>query len=94
VGNGKTGVRFEIQKVGNLKLTGLKAVIEGRNSADFTVKNLSRSSLAPGRSALLEISFAPKNKGRRVASLHIMSNDADEDPFDIQLSGTGLNLQN
>ncbi len=92
VGDGEKVVRFEIQNVGNLKLTGLNALIEGRNSGDFTVRNLSRSALAPGKSAILEISYAPRHKGRRVARLHVMSNDADENPFDIEISGTGLEL--
>lgn len=34
--------------------------------------------------------FAPNNLGTRTATVHIASNDADENPFDFTITGTGL----
>lgn len=81
-----------IRNVGARKLTGLHAKISGGNSSDFIVKSLGKSSLAPGKAAVLEISFKAKEKGKRVSQLRIVSSDADEDPFEIEVSGKGLQL--
>jgi hypothetical protein len=35
------------------------------------------------------VTFKPKAKGNRNAAIHIRSNDADENPFDIKLTGLG-----
>jgi hypothetical protein len=35
------------------------------------------------------VTFKPTAKGARIAAIHIKSNDADENPFDIDLAGQG-----
>ncbi|MES2660262.1 MAG: leucine-rich repeat protein [Verrucomicrobiota bacterium] len=94
VGVGSTTKSFTIRNVGPRKLTGLSARTIGANSSDFTVKMLTKSSLAPGKTAKVEILFMPKEKGKRVTQLQIRSSDANENPFDIELSGSGLKLVN
>lgn len=83
---------FIILNAGSRNLTKLSARIKGGNFSDFTVKILSKSQLAQGKSAILEIAFKPKAKGKRVSTLQIFSNDKDETPFEIQLSGIGLQV--
>jgi BspA type Leucine rich repeat region (6 copies) len=84
--------RFTIRNVGPRKLTGLYARITDGNSSDFIVKSLANSSLAPGKTTILEIMFLPRKSGKRVTELRIMSSDKDENPFVIDLVGTGLLL--
>ncbi len=91
---GKAGSvhRFTLFNAGPRKLTGLHAKITGGNSSDFIVKTLPKSSLNAGKTTILEIKFQPRNTGKRVSELWIMSTDKDEDPFVIDLVGTGLQL--
>ena len=38
------------------------------------------------------VRFAPTRTGTNTATLHLASNDEDENPFDIQLSGLSLSF--
>lgn len=51
--------------------------------------NLSAVTLSPGESATLSILFAPEEAGTYNASLIIPSNDPDQNPLSISLSGQG-----
>ena len=62
------------------------------NSGDFRVYDLGTTSLAPGASITFAVAFTPSAIGARTAAIHIDSNDADENPFDITLTGTGGNI--
>lgn len=85
-------VRFKIKNVGSdtLRLTGTpKAVISGTNAAEFTVLNTLPAKIKAGDSAWLYIRFAPKGVGTRTASVSIANNDANENPYNWNLEGTG-----
>lgn len=43
-----------------------------------------------GGSTTFTVRFAPTTAGAKTAALHIASNDSDENPFDINLTGKGL----
>ncbi len=92
VGGKSEAKRFVIRNVGVRKLTGLHAIVKGGDSSDFRVKMLTKNSLAPGQTAFLDILFQPRERGKRYSQLQIMSSDANEDPFEIDLSGLGLLL--
>ena len=81
---------FTIKNTGTANLTGLATTKDGPNTADFIVGSVGATTLAPGSSTTFTITFAPTAFGTRTAAIHIVSNDADENPFDINLSGTGL----
>ena len=81
---------FTIRNVGNRKLKGLSARINGDDSQDFLIRIPMRNSLAPGNSTTIELVFKPKKAGKRQSTLQLMSSDADENPFEIHLSGIGL----
>jgi hypothetical protein len=87
---GKTGTdkTFTLKNTGSANLTGLVITKDGTNAADFTVSALPVSSLAAGASTTFKVTYKPAAKGTRVAAIHIGSNDADENPFDINLAGT------
>jgi len=43
----------------------------------------------PSGSTTLTVRFQPTGTGLRTATLHIAGNDADENPYDVFLAGTG-----
>lgn len=88
---GKTNTKtFTIKNTGNAKLTGLKIKKDGADPKAFIVGDLNKTTLAAGESTTLKVTFKPTGKGSRHAAIHIKSNDADESPFDIKLSGEAV----
>ena len=80
---------FTIKNTGTAKLTGLAIKRQGKHKSDFIVGKLGKTSLAPGASTTFKASFKPSAKGTRKAEIQISSNDANENPFDIPVSGEG-----
>ena len=85
-------------KVVTVKNTGLDQLqisgldFTGSHAIDFSASGLSLpASIAPGGSATFTVAFNPSVAGSRNASLQIVNDDADENPFDLVLSGTGSN---
>lgn len=95
VGMSGAAKTFTIVNKGTAKLTGLKITKTGTNQGNFIVSALGQTSLAiagsaTGTSTTFQVTFKPISKGTKEdAFIHIASNDADENPFDIQLSGEG-----
>ena len=85
-GNGKT---FTILNKGGTKLTGLAITKGGTQKGDFIVSQPAKTSLAPKASTTFKVSFKPSGRGTRSAVLHIKSNDPDENPFDVKVTGAG-----
>ena len=81
---------FTIRNVGDGLLTGLSLGVDGTHSADFVAENLSSTTIVPGGTATFTVTFTPSGAGTRTAAVHVSSNDADENPFDISLTGLGL----
>lgn len=79
---------FTVKSVGTGVLKNFSFSISG--SSAFTLKTPTITSLRPGASVNLIVSFKPTSKGKQSATLLIASNDANESPFDIRLSGTGI----
>jgi len=80
---------FTIINSGTAKLTGLKITRSGRDMKDFVISTLSKTQLGPGGRISFRVEFKPTARGTRNATIHIRSNDADENPFDIQVTGAG-----
>ncbi len=89
VGNAASKV-FTIRNTGGQQLTGLVVSKNGANSGEFTVGPLGSTSLATGASTTFEVTFTPAASGPRFAAIHIASNDPDQNPFDINLTNTGM----
>lgn len=81
---------FTIKNTGKANLTGLSLKKDGPDKSEFTLTNLSKKTLSPGKSTTFKVIFKPVAKGSRIAGIHIVSNDKDENPFDIKLSGSGI----
>ena len=84
---------FVIKNNGTANLTGMKVTKAGKNPKDFIVTPVSRSSITPGTATSIRVRFSPKAVGTRTAVIRISSNDADENPFIINLTGRGVALK-
>ena len=94
VGSSSGAQTFTIRNVGGADLVGLSVTKSGANAADFAIDTSSMiTALPPGGSTTFSVTFVPGTLGNRSGSLQIISNDADENPFDIALSGTGTGIQ-
>ncbi|MBI9102228.1 MAG: choice-of-anchor D domain-containing protein [Spirochaetales bacterium] len=80
---------FQIKNSGSANL-----VISGINITNATNYSFSDSStsanIAPGDSIYKTITFSPTSTGTLDASLSVFSNDADENPFILKLTGIGV----
>ena len=80
---------FTIRNSGTGSLTGIAIIKDGANAADFAMVTVPAATIAAGSSATFVVKFSPSATGSRSAAIHIANNDANENPFDITLTGTG-----
>ncbi|MCB1237851.1 MAG: choice-of-anchor D domain-containing protein [Verrucomicrobiae bacterium] len=91
VDSGSDGMlAFTIRNTGTSPLTGLAVSIDGADAAQFAAGALGVTVIDPGESTTFDVTFHPNAGGPNEATLHISSNDPDENPFDIGLSGVGI----
>ena len=89
VSSGSTSPRtFTIRNTGLLDLTGLSVSIFGSYAAQYSKSNPLSNSLATGETTTFTVTFQPQGYGARPAVIHVLSSDADENPFEINLNGT------
>ncbi|MFV8378401.1 choice-of-anchor D domain-containing protein [Flavobacterium sp. LB3R33] len=81
---------FTIQNTGNAPLTIGAITISGTNASDFTVTTNPSASIAAGGSSTFSISFNPNTLGIKNASISIVNNDSNENPYDFSIQGTGI----
>jgi hypothetical protein len=75
---------------GDLNLTGTpRVVISGSAAADFTVTLQPSSPVAASGQTAFEVAFDPSAGGFRWAEISIANDDADENPFNFAIRGTG-----
>ncbi|MDZ4405030.1 LamG-like jellyroll fold domain-containing protein [Prosthecobacter sp.] len=79
---------FTIQNIGGADLTGLNVTKSGANASEYVLGSLGATTLVPGGSTTFTVTFMPTVVGTRIAAIQIASNDGDENPFDIALTGT------
>ncbi|MGB0429523.1 MAG: Ig-like domain-containing protein, partial [Bacteroidia bacterium] len=82
---------FTIENTGKATLTiSTPITITGTNSSEFSVGSITPStSISPNGTANISIEFDPTSAGAKTAAISIDNNDSDEDPYDINLEGTG-----
>lgn len=81
---------FTIQNTGTANLTVGAVQLSGAGAANFSVSVQPASTVAPARSATFTIAFAPKSAGVGVADVTISNNDANENPYNFRITGTGI----
>ncbi|MCW1925976.1 choice-of-anchor D domain-containing protein [Luteolibacter arcticus] len=85
----KTAV-ITIRNTGDDLLGNIGATIDGAGATDFSVvSSSSGTTLTPGGTQTLTITFTPTAQGTREAVLHITSNDSDEPAYTVELEGYG-----
>jgi serine protease AprX len=64
----------------------------GQHANDFTVQSdgCSFATVAPDGSCTVQVAFSPTSGGAKAADLSIPSNDPDQNPFLVPLSGTAI----
>jgi hypothetical protein len=87
IGSQDASRNFSVANLGTIDLTGLGTSLSGPHAGDFRIDFSTSGVIAPKGSAELVISLNPSAVGPRQATLKITSNDPDESPFEIQLSG-------
>ena len=95
VGTGTITRTFTIRNTGNadLTLSSMPIVaLSGNNAADFTVTVMPSSPVTGGNSVTFVVSFVPSAIGTRTAELSIVNNDADENPYNFAIQGTGTTI--
>jgi Abnormal spindle-like microcephaly-assoc'd, ASPM-SPD-2-Hydin len=90
IGKSSSSKTFTIKNTGTSSLTSLAIQKSGSDSKDFIVTAIGKKSVDPGESTTFKVTFKPSAKGTRKATIRIKSNDADENPFDINLTGMGV----
>ena len=86
----ETSLDFTIKNTGTANLTGLGITIDGVDAALFSLTASPTTPVTgPSGRTTLTVRFAPTSTGLKTAALHIVSNDSDENPFDITITGTG-----
>lgn len=80
---------FAIANTGKSDLTGIRVGVKGADAGDFIVSPGKIPNLPPGGTSRFRVTFRPTGISSRQAVLRIRSNDEDESPFDIRLSGRG-----
>ena len=80
---------FTIVNRGTARLTGLYISKKGGQKTSFEVTPPALTSLTPGESTAFKVRFKPTVKGTCNTAIHIQSNDSDESPFEIRISGSG-----
>jgi hypothetical protein len=81
---------FTITNIGTANLTNLGVTIVGANSAMFSVTTNPMVLVSPGGSTAFTVSFAPVSTGVKTAVLQIANNDINNNPFNIAITGTGI----
>jgi hypothetical protein len=81
---------FRARNSGNANLGNIVVSKSGADSSHFLLTAPTTDSLAPGASTTFSVSFAPTSSGSHTAQLSVVSNDTNNSPFIINLSGFGL----
>ena len=77
-----------VRNTGVVDLISISAAITGLDAGQFSLITLPPTTLAAGVSAPFTIRFSPTSLDSKTATLSITSNDPDESPFTLNLTGT------
>jgi endonuclease I len=84
-----TSTTFTVENQGTTNVLNISsATVTGTNAADFTVSSFP-STVAGLSTGSLVVDFTPSAAGTRNATLTIANDDADENPYTIELYGVG-----
>ncbi len=80
---------FTIENTGTTALTVGAITLSGANAGDFSVTSSPSASVPASNNTTFEITFDPSATGVRTATVSIVNNDSDENPYTFNIQGTG-----
>ncbi|MBN2009982.1 choice-of-anchor D domain-containing protein [candidate division KSB1 bacterium] len=91
VGSSSSSETFVISNAGTTNLEISAIALTGTNASEFTIMSGAGSvTLSPSETHDVVVQFHPNSQGVKSASVQITSNDTDENPLHITLTGTGV----
>jgi hypothetical protein len=92
VAKGGTKVKvFRIHNGGNANLTGVSASLVSGSDSSYTIVGTAPSAtVAPGGETFVSVQIAPTTLSTKTVTLRIASNDGDENPFEVNLTGLAI----
>ena len=81
---------YTIRNTGSVPLTGISAYLAVGDTGAYHIPAAPATSLAPGESSTFVVEFMPTDIGTKSVVLNIESNDSDENPFEINVTGAGV----
>jgi hypothetical protein len=88
--NANTSLTLRVRNTGSADLTlSLPLTIGGANANQFSITTPPTSPIAAGSFSDMVVRFLPTSTGAKTASITINSNDSNENPCTINLTGTG-----
>ncbi|CAM2817788.1 choice-of-anchor D domain-containing protein [Rariglobus hedericola] len=89
VASGSVTTTYTIQNQGTAALTINSVTLGGTHAADFAIITQPAASVAAGGSTTFSVRFDPSVAGTRTATVSFGNNDADENPYNFSVQGTG-----
>ena len=83
-------ITYTIYNTGIANLTLGAITIGGTNAGDFSLTTAPSTTVAPGSSTTFVITFIPSLLGVKNATISIVNNDSDENPYIFSIRGTAL----
>lgn len=80
---------FVITNLGTADLTLSSPVISGAAAADFALASVPSTVITAGGASSFQVTFDPSAEGVRNATISIGNNDADENPYDFNITAMG-----
>ncbi len=88
--NGMGSINFTVRNDGIATLNVSGTSLIGSDPTEFNIDSGGSFSLTQGQTQVVSVSFNPTSIGGKSASLRIASNDPNEDPLDVSLTGNGV----
>lgn len=82
-----------IQNTGGSDLTTGAITISGTDMADFAITNYTAGAIGSLMSMTFDIEFTPSSLGTKNAMISIVNDDADENPYEFDITGEGFSLE-
>jgi hypothetical protein len=82
-------ITFTIENTGGVALTVGALSKSGTDAGQFTITQPVSSSVAASGTTTFTVAFSPTSLGAKTAQLSLVNGDADENPYIINLTGTG-----
>ena len=86
-GTSSTVTTFTVENTGQESLSVGALTISGANASEFTITQVVSGTVNGGTSTTFTVTFSPTSSGPKVAQLSLVNDDANENPYVINLTG-------